>query len=100
MSNFRDFLKEQLQNPEFRKEYEALEEEYSIKQAMIDAQKMSQDELSQRTRLTQSDISKPEHGKPNKHEAFQHPLNLLPKEGVDLDPTEADRSELKECSPR
>ena len=35
MSNFRDFLNEQLQDPEFRKEYEALEAEYSIKQAII-----------------------------------------------------------------
>ena len=68
MSNFRDFLNEQLQDPEFRKEYEALEAEYSIKQAIIDARNsvnMSQQELSQRTGIAQSDISKLENGNAN-----------------------------------
>ena len=38
MSNsFNDFLKEQLQDEEFRAEYEALEPEFTIIQAMIDA---------------------------------------------------------------
>lgn len=55
MSNFRDFLKEQLQDPEIKKEYEALAAAYAIKQAMIDSQKMSQEELSQRTSIAQSD---------------------------------------------
>ena len=46
------FLNEQLQDPEVKKEYDALEAEYSIKQAIIDARNtanMSQQELSQRT---------------------------------------------------
>ena len=39
MSKFNDFLNEQLQDPEVRAEYEALEPEFSIMQAMIDARK-------------------------------------------------------------
>ena len=38
MTNFDDFLAEQMQDEEFRKEYEALEPEFTIMQAMIDAQ--------------------------------------------------------------
>lgn len=41
MSNFNDYLKEQLNDPEFKKEYDALEPELSIIQAMIDARKAS-----------------------------------------------------------
>ena len=37
MSEFRDFLNEQLRDPEVKKEYDALEAEYSIKQAIVDA---------------------------------------------------------------
>ena len=49
MSKFNDFLNEQLQDPEVRAEYEALEPEFSIMQAMIDARKssgMTQKQLS------------------------------------------------------
>ena len=35
--DFEKYLDEQLQNEEFRREYEALEPEYTIMQAMIDA---------------------------------------------------------------
>lgn len=68
MSEFREFLNEQLQDPEVRTEYDALEAEYSIKQAIIDARNtvnMSQQELSQRTGIAQSDISKLENGNAN-----------------------------------
>ena len=41
MSNFNEYLKEQLNDPEFKKEYDALEREFSIIQAMIDARKAS-----------------------------------------------------------
>jgi len=37
MSTFREFLDEQLQDPEFRAEWDALEPEFAIVQAMIDA---------------------------------------------------------------
>ena len=50
MSKFSDFLNEQLQDPEIRAEYDALEPEFSIMQAMIDARKssgMTQKQLSE-----------------------------------------------------
>lgn len=68
MSNFNDFLKEQLQDPEIRREYEALEPEYSIIQAMIDARKnsgLTQKQLSEKTGIAQADISKLETGSAN-----------------------------------
>ena len=40
-SNFADFLQEQLQDPEIRKEYEALQPEHRVIQARIDAEKKS-----------------------------------------------------------
>ena len=65
---FDDFLKEQLDDPEFRREYEALQPERAIIQAIIDARKQSgltQKELSERTGITQGDISKLERGNAN-----------------------------------
>lgn len=65
---FDDFLQEQLQNPEFREEYEALQPERAIIQAIIDARQQSgltQKELSERTGIAQGDISKMERGKTN-----------------------------------
>ena len=41
MSNFNDYLKDQLNDPEFKKEYDALEPEFSIIQAKINARKAS-----------------------------------------------------------
>ena len=41
MTNFNDFVAEQKKNPEFKKEYDALEPEFSIVQAMLDARKAS-----------------------------------------------------------
>ena len=50
MSNkFDDFLEEQLRDPEIREEYEALQPEHAVIQAMIDARVrsgMTQKELS------------------------------------------------------
>lgn len=67
-TNFKDYLKEQLQNPVFKAEYDALEPEYAIIQAMIDARKASgltQKELAERTGISQGDISKLENGSGN-----------------------------------
>ena len=61
MTKFDDFLNEQLKDPEIRKEWDALEPEFTIIQAMIDARKRSgltQKELSEKTGIAQSDISK------------------------------------------
>ena len=67
-TKFNDFLQEQLQDPEFRKEYEALQPEHAVVQAIIDARKnagLTQKELSERTGIAQGDISKPENGNAN-----------------------------------
>ena len=39
MSDFRGYLSEQLKDPEFKKEWDALEPEFNVIQAMIDARK-------------------------------------------------------------
>ena len=68
MTNFNDFVAEQKKNPEFKKEYDALEPEFSIVQAMLDARKASgltQKELADKTGIAQGDISKLENGSAN-----------------------------------
>ena len=65
---FDDFLQEQLRDSEFRKEYEALQPERAVLQAIIDARESSgltQKELSERTGIAQGDISKLEKGNGN-----------------------------------
>lgn len=65
---FDDFLQEQLQDPELKKEYDALQPERAIIQAIIDARQKSgltQKELSERTGIAQGDISKLERGNAN-----------------------------------
>lgn len=67
-TKFDDFLQEQLQDPEFRKEYEELQPERAIIQAIIDARRsagITQKELASRTGITQGDISKLERGNAN-----------------------------------
>lgn len=68
MTKFDDFLNERLHDPEIKAEYDALEAEFSIIQAMIDARKksgMTQKQLSEKTGIAQSDISKLENGNAN-----------------------------------
>jgi len=68
MIKFEDLLKEEIKDPEFRAEYEALEPEFAIIQAMIDARKnagITQKQLSEITGIAQSDISKLETGVAN-----------------------------------
>ncbi len=65
MTNFHDFLNEELQDPEIKAEYDALEPEFSLMQAIIDARKktgLTQKQLAERTGISQSDISKFESG--------------------------------------
>ena len=67
-TNYKDFLAEQLKDPEVKVEYDALESEFEIKRALIKARSVSgitQQELSKRTGINQSDISKLEQGKGN-----------------------------------
>ena len=68
MTSFKNYLNEQMKDPEFKKEYDALDVEYTIKQAMIDARKASgltQKELADRTGIAQGDISRLENGTGN-----------------------------------
>ena len=67
-TRFNDYLNEQLKDPDFRREYEALQPEHAVIQALIDARRASgltQKELSARTGIAQGDISKLENGNSN-----------------------------------
>ena len=68
MSDFNNYLDKQLQDKEFKEEWETLEPEFSVMQAMIDARKsagLTQKQLSEKTGITQADISKLESGNAN-----------------------------------
>ena len=66
--SFDDYFQENMKDPVIRQEYDAVEPEYAIIQAMIDARKSSgltQKQLSERTGITQGDISRLENGNAN-----------------------------------
>lgn len=65
MSDFRNYLKEQLKDSDFAEEYEAQKPEYEAIRAVIAArleQHMTQKELAQKTGIRQSNISRIESG--------------------------------------
>jgi len=83
MQKFSDFLEEQLKDPEFRKEYEAIQPEMAVIRALVDArisQNLTQKQLSERTGINQADISKLENGTRNPS------LNMLKRlaDGLDM----------------
>ncbi len=68
MDDMQKYLDEQLKNPEFKKEYDTLEPEFAIIRAILNARRekgITQKELSERTGIAQSDISKLENGSAN-----------------------------------
>lgn len=68
MKNFDDYLETQLQDEEFRKEYESMQPEFDVIKAMVAArnsQNLTQKELAERTGIHQADISKLENGTRN-----------------------------------
>lgn len=68
MSDFRDYLNKKMENPSFKKEWDALQPELAIAQAMIDSRKehgLTQKQLSERTGIAQADISRLERGNAN-----------------------------------
>lgn len=68
MSDFNAFLTEQFKNEKFIEEYDRLQSEFSVIQAMVNARKetgLTQKELSDRTGIAQADISKLENGNAN-----------------------------------
>lgn len=73
---FKDHLKEQLKDPDFRSEYEALEPEYEIIRQIILARSkvnLTQKELAERSGIKQSNISRLERG------TYNPSLNSLKK---------------------
>jgi len=68
MSEWNEFLNEQLIDPEIRSEWDAMGPEFAIVQAIIDVRKnagLTQKQLSERTGITQGDISRLESGNAN-----------------------------------
>lgn len=68
MKTLDTYLDEQLQNQEFRREWNDHQPEMDIIRAIADArisQNLTQKELSERTGIDQADISKLEHGTRN-----------------------------------
>lgn len=66
--NFRETLDEQMKDPEFRAEWEALEPERQIIHAIIEgrvANDLSQKQLADATGIAQADISRLENGTGN-----------------------------------
>lgn len=66
--NFRETLNEQMKDPEFKIEYDALTAEHQLINAILDARKaanITQKQLAEKTGIAQSDISKIENGNAN-----------------------------------
>lgn len=66
--NFRETLNEQLKDPEFRAEWEALEPEFQIIRAIIEGREerdLTQKQLAEATGIAQADISRLENGTAN-----------------------------------
>lgn len=68
MRTLQDITNELMKDPEFAREYDALQPEMDIMRAIIDArasQNLTQKELAERTGINQADISKLENGTRN-----------------------------------
>ena len=68
MKTFEEYKKKQMQDPEFAKEYEAIQPEMDVIKAIVNArtsQNLTQSELAKRTGINQADISKLENGTRN-----------------------------------
>ena len=68
MKTFEDYKKQQMQDPELVREYEAIQPEMDVIRAIVNArtsQNLTQNELDKRTCIYQADISKLENGTRN-----------------------------------
>ena len=66
--SFEEFRKEMMQDPDFKREYDALEPEFEIIRAMVAGRTeagMTQKQLAEATGIAQGDISKLENGSAN-----------------------------------
>ncbi len=83
MKKFREYKELQMKNPEFAREYEAMQPEMDVIRAIVEArtsQNLTQKQLAERTGIDQADISKLENGTRNPS------INLLKRlaEGMDM----------------
>lgn len=83
MRKYDDFIVEQLQDEEFKKEYDNLQPEFDVIRAIVDArvsQNLTQKQLAERSGINQADISKLENGTRNPS------INLLKRlaDGMDM----------------
>ncbi|MGL5259143.1 MAG: helix-turn-helix domain-containing protein [Lachnospiraceae bacterium] len=83
MRKYDDFLAEQLQDEEFKKEFDNLQPEFDVIRAIVDArvsQNLTQKQLAERSGINQADISKLENGTRNPS------INLLKRlaDGMDM----------------
>ncbi len=98
MTAYKEYKKRALQDSTVKAEYDALQPEFDIIQAMIDARKqqnMTQKDLSERTGITQADISRIENGTRNPSLAMvkklAHGLGMqLKLEFVPISPKKSD----------
>ena len=84
MSDLQELTDELMQDPEFVKEYDAIQPEVNITRAILDARinaGMTQMELSQKSGISQADISRLEKGTRNPS------LNLLKRLAEAMDST-------------
>ena len=68
MKTFKDYKKQQMQDTELGREYEAIHPEMDVIRAIVNArtsQNLTQNELAKRTGINQADISKLENGTRN-----------------------------------
>ena len=68
MKTFKDYKKQQMQDTELGREYEAIPQEMDVIRAIVNArtsQNLTQNELAKRTGINQADISKLENGTRN-----------------------------------
>lgn len=82
MTNYDELRSKLLSDPAVKEEYESLRPEYDIISAMIEARKrnnLTQKELSERTGISQADISRLENGTRNPS------LNLLKRIAAGMD---------------
>lgn len=75
--DFEEFLKESLKNPKIKAEFDRLEPEFAVIQAMIDVRRkkdLTQKQLAEKLGTTQSAISRLEKGNINPTIGFMHKL--------------------------
>ncbi|TGN38215.1 helix-turn-helix domain-containing protein [Marinobacter confluentis] len=68
MKSFKDFKQKALQNPKVRKEYDALQDEFSLIDQLVTMRSsagLTQEEVAKKLGTNKSNISRLEHGKGN-----------------------------------